>query len=162
MRIQIDQSGKIEETNKNTILAYSNGKNDVVLIKSATKRQLLDKFRRIGQPKLFIYRTFAAGLYLLLKPNISELNSISIDTEWLGKNRLIKDIFSEILQKQKVKSKPDIYFVFVGKSSPAHVLAWNTYKSVKQKKKRKFKIRTLDFTSLALLALKSPQKKTEV
>jgi len=162
MKVEIDQSGKIEETNKNTILAFSNGKNDVVVIKSKTKRQLLEMFRRIGQPKLFIYRTFTAGIFLLVEPYLPFLTTISIDTEWLGKDRLISDIFSEFLQKKKVLYKPTITFCFVGKNSPAHILAWSTYKSFSQKKPHKRKIRALSLEKLASLALKSPQKKTEV
>jgi len=163
MKVEIDQSGKIEETNKNTVLAFSNGKHGVVLIRSKTKRQLLEMFRRIGKPKLFIYRTFTAGIFLLVEPYITSLSTIAIDTEWLGKDRLISDIFSEFVQKRKVLHKPNITFCFVGKNSPVHILAWITYKSLVQKKPLKRKIRTLSMEKLASLALKkSPQKTTEV
>lgn len=38
MQIEIDQSGKIEDTRKDTVLAFSNGKNYSILIPAEVKR----------------------------------------------------------------------------------------------------------------------------
>lgn len=127
MKIEIDQSGKIEETNKNTIIAFSNGSHATVLISSNTKRQLLKIFRNQGEPKIFIYRVFTAGVFLLIKPYLSSITTIIIDIEWFGKERLISDIFFEFMHKNKLLQKPDIYFRSIGKDSPAHILALKTY-----------------------------------
>ena len=44
MNIEIDQSGKVEETQHDTILAFSNGKSKAVSISARTKRKLQDVF----------------------------------------------------------------------------------------------------------------------
>lgn len=161
MKIEIDQSGKIEETNKNTILAFSNGEKNVIVITANIKRQLQEIFRRQGQPKLFIYRTFTAGIFLLVKPYLGKITDITIDIEWTGKERLISDIFSEFIQKNNLPEKPILHFQLLGKESKAHILAWNIYKALvrKSKKMQKPKIRKLTFKQLFSLALKFPIKK---
>lgn len=129
MQVEIDQSGKIEETNRDTVLAFSNGKNDTVIILAETKRRILEIFRRRGEPKLYIYRTFTAGVFLLVHPYLAHIDSIMCDIEWEGKNRVIADIFNEFLQKYAIEHKPTLHFQLVGKQSPAHILAWTTYKT---------------------------------
>ena len=54
MRIEIDQSGKIENTNKNTIIAFSNNKFKSIFISAKDKREIQKFFRRIGKPRIFV------------------------------------------------------------------------------------------------------------
>jgi len=44
MNIEIDQSGKVERTNQDTIVAFSNGKSSSVKITGETKRRLQGRF----------------------------------------------------------------------------------------------------------------------
>ena len=67
MKIEIDQSGKIENTNKHTYLAFSNHQHFVLKINSVEKRKLQKYFRSIGKSKLFIYLTFASLIILAFK-----------------------------------------------------------------------------------------------
>ena len=67
MIIQVDQSNKIEKTNKDTIIGLADGKNYSILINRKIKRKLQEEFRKQGKPKLFVYRTFIAGVVLLIK-----------------------------------------------------------------------------------------------
>lgn len=90
MQYQIDQSGKIEDTSKNTVLALANSKSFSVLITAKCKRQLQDVFRRRGQNRIFVYWTFAAGVALLLKDQLKAVNEVIIDEEYTGKDKLIK------------------------------------------------------------------------
>jgi len=46
MKIEIDQSGKIEETNVDTVIALSNGVKFSVRIHRRTKRRLQEEFRK--------------------------------------------------------------------------------------------------------------------
>jgi len=151
VKVEIDQSGKIEETNKDTILAFSNKIKGAVEIKRKAKRQLLEIFRRSGQPKLFVYRTFAAGIFLLLEPYLKEIASIAIDVEWTGKERLICDIFFEFWQKSGARNKPEIVFQHLGKNSPAHILARESYRN----KNRRKNLRKLSLQQICRLAVKN-------
>ena len=63
MRIEIDQSGKIENTNKNTIIAFSNNKFKSIFISAKDKREIQKFFRRIGKPRIFVYKTFAILIF---------------------------------------------------------------------------------------------------
>src|SRR5437762_13916338 len=63
--MQLDQSGKIEQTQYSTVLCLSNGDWYAVRIRAATKRQLQEIFRRNGQVRNYILFTFSATLALL-------------------------------------------------------------------------------------------------
>lgn len=124
MQVQIDQSGKIENTSKNTVLAFSNSKSFSVLITAKCKRQLQDIFRQRGQNRFFIYWTFAAGIALLLLNQVNEITEVVIDKEYTNKDRLIRKILINSLQKLEVNKIPEIYFDRIGKKSKAHYIAY--------------------------------------
>jgi len=50
MKIEIDQSRKVEDTNRLTIVAYSNGKAKSLMITARDKKSLQSLFRRIKHP----------------------------------------------------------------------------------------------------------------
>lgn len=126
MKIYIDQSGKIENTNKHTILALSNDQKCSVLIPAKIKRQLLEIFRMKGNKKRFIFRTFAAGIFILLKYAKLNNKEIVIDMEYPGRDKQIK-IFLETMTSKDAMS---FEFVFqrIGKKSDAHHIAYQTNK----------------------------------
>lgn len=120
MRLEIDQSGKIEDTSKHTFLAFSNKEHFVIKISSMEKRKLQKHFRKIGKSRIFIYLTLATLIIFLLKNAKTQTGQIIIDIEYLGKGHLIKDLIKTLDKKFKVE---DISFHQVGKKSPAHYLA---------------------------------------
>jgi len=83
MKVQIDQSWKIENTNKDTILAFANSKTHAIRIPAKVKKDIQTQFRLVGMPKLFIYRTFRAGVFLLVKDYLDEITDIVITFEEL-------------------------------------------------------------------------------
>ncbi len=125
MNIEIDQSVKIEETNKATVLAFSNDKEYAILILGKTKRALQELFRVRGKPRIFIYETFAAGIVLLLKNDINKYEIIIIDQEYPGKNKIIKNMIYRMLTRFSNK-RPEILFKRIGKKSKAHGTAHHT------------------------------------
>jgi hypothetical protein len=86
MKIEIDQSGKIEKTSKHTYLALSNSEHFVLKISSTEKKKIQNYFRNIGKPRIFIYATFASLLAILFKNIKHKSNQIIIDIEYPGKN----------------------------------------------------------------------------
>src|SRR3989344_3066188 len=148
MKIEIDQSGKVEQTGKDTILAISNEDWDTVIIKAKTKRRLQEIFRRHGQTQNFVLFTFSAGLAILIKRN-NKYGKVTIDLEYAGKEPVIKELVIEILSSET--QIPQIYFKSIGKLSNAHHYAHDTAtKEIKPKK-------TIGFEELFLTI-----KKTEV
>lgn len=116
---QIDQSGKIEQTNRQTIIALANGKKKTVKISSTEKQKLIKTIMELDKPKKkYVHRIFAALLFLLLRgEEIKE--PIMIDKEYFGHEADIKNILLQLFEKHRSKS-PEIEFGFVGKKSPAH------------------------------------------
>ena len=131
MKIEVDQSGRIEETNRDTVLALSNGVNYSIRIHRRTKRKLLEDFRKQGKPKLFTIKVFSAGVYFLIKDYINKTDRIVIDVEYDGKSSLIKSILAEYINgKNEVKGK--ISFKSIGRKSNAHILAIEIYRKNKK------------------------------
>lgn len=121
MATSIDQSGKIENTSKATILCLSNDKWDAVLIPSKVKRQIQEMFKRNGKIRNFIFFTFAASLALLIRRN-NHLKHVVIDREYFGKEAIIKNILLRMLKNKK--SPPNIVFSNIGKRAMAHNRAY--------------------------------------
>ncbi len=126
MTYQIDQSGKVEDTNKLTVVAYANGRSKSVKIGSAEKQKLLKVMRELDFPKRnYIYKIFAALVYVLLVDE--NIDSIVIDHEYVGHEATIKGIIIQLLSKNG-KNVPQIRFDYIGKWSNAHKAAINVYR----------------------------------
>ena len=120
MRIEVDQSGKIEDTSKHTFLAFSNTQRRVLKISSVEKRKLQKYFKDKGKSKIFIYITFASLVIILLK-NLKLKNiQIIIDVEYTGRGHLIKNLKSI----NPTFPTDDICFHQIGKKSHAHYLTY--------------------------------------
>ena len=130
MKYQIDQSAKIEQTNKTTVIAYSNDNQFALVIPRRLKRRIQEVFRLHGFSSLFTYYLFSVGLFYLLE-HLEKKENIIIDTEYPGKDKIIISFLKPLLIKNK---KPDhrISFARIGNRPPAHYAA----KDVFDKKKR--------------------------
>lgn len=128
MKIYIDQSSKTEYTSKNSVVAFSNHHNSSVLLKSKDKRKLEKIFREINKPKQFIYQVFSAMICILILPEISHINQIIIDTEYIGQENLIKNYIIQILRKKGIFfDKNIVSFNQVGRKAICHQIAIDTY-----------------------------------
>ncbi len=137
MRIEIDQSGKIENTNRPTIIAYSNKNNDVLLISAKDKKEIQKYFRNLGKPKLFIYLTFIVIVSYLIKDHIKNGDQIIIDREYPGYEKLISKKVKEIIVENSNTKDISVYISQIGKKSNAHDLAWKELQSKTHKNIRK-------------------------
>lgn len=123
MRYQIDQSGKIEQTERHTVLACTNDTNMTILLKKREKRKLQRFFKIVELQKVFPYLTFAALVALLLKklkPNFK----ITIDREYSGHEVFIEEKVIVYLEQLGITTLPPIRFGHVGKLSAAHTFAY--------------------------------------
>lgn len=134
MQVDVDQSGKIGQTNVDTVLAFANGESFALLIPRRVKQACLHELRRRGIAATDIYlRLFAVGLYYLLRQHISSMDLVILDQEYPGQEQKIKQRLFNLLRRngQKIDSAR-LTFSNVGKESTAHRLAIEVYR-----KKRK-------------------------
>lgn len=127
MKYQIDQSGKIENTGVQTVLAVSNHTVYTVAIPAKVKRQFQEICRRNGLTRLYVYILFAIGVHALIV-KLKTRSNIIIDTEYPGKEKLIKDLIEIFMGKQKT----NIDFARIGNKPKVHYAAHDVYT---QKKK---------------------------
>ena len=119
---QIDQSGKIEQTNLNTIIVLCNDNIASVIFKRKSKRALQKIFRDNKKQRFFPYLAFSALLAILLKANIPK-SRVIIDHEYLNYEHLILERTHSYLKTLGVKHAPSLQFGHIGKTSSAHNLA---------------------------------------
>lgn len=133
MKIEIDQSLKIERTDKNTVVAFSNHISASILIKAKEKREIQKIFRQDGKPDMFVYKTFAILVFLLIKEHLKKINEIIIDKEYPGKDNLIKSFLMREIKKVRPEFSPQaIIFKQIGKKSQAHFVAHGVIANKKQ------------------------------
>lgn len=123
MHFSIDQSGKIEDTSVDTILAMCS--NDIqysIKIPKKLKQDLFIKCKKSSKKNL-TFRLFSFCLYLLLKNKIQKNSIILIDEEYSGHNADIKQL---LLKNLKIK-KEQITFGLVGKKDASHRVANQTF-----------------------------------
>ncbi len=151
MLFQIDQSGHVEYTSQDTVLGASNSIQISLKVTSQTKRKLQQKCRESGISRIFVYRTFAALIFLLIRDYLGVITEIVIDIEYPGKNSLIKDILLEFLQ-DKSKSL-QITFSRIGNHPPVHYLAYNVFTG------KNIPTKLVRFSEIEALVIKKPIKK---
>lgn len=127
MRIEVDQSGKIEQLNKDSIIAFSNKNQFSILIPKDAKQEIFKLYK--GKIKDLRYRLFCIGIYYCLKNYIKEKELITICCEYIGKENLIKSFILDYLRKDYAKIDPKIIrFGIIGKKSNAHAVAIDVFR----------------------------------
>ena len=136
MRIEIDQSGRIEYTSKPTVVAFANSKTYSIIFLSRDKKYLQKIFRKAGTPNMFVYKTFAILIFLLVKNFTKSIDQIIIDHEYLGYDKLIKQFLLDLLRRHKKNfDSHDITFRHIGKKSFAHQIAIEAYRAKRADRK---------------------------
>ena len=128
MTYQIDQSGKVENTSKLTVVVVANGISKSIVIKGTEKRKLVTAMKSLDYPKTnYVYKIFAAMIFLLIRV-FKKNEVIYIDREYPGHESVIKDTLIWLFAKEGHKV-PQIGFSQIGKDSPAHHLAISIFRS---------------------------------
>jgi len=134
--VEIDQSGRIDQTDRPTVLALADGTSYSIYLSSKTKRECLIRLReqhRFQSSKKLYVLLFATLLYFLLIDKIAELDLAIVDTELLGLDAQIKEHTINLLRRKGVSVYPDMLtFRQIGKNSPAHHLAWRVFRGLAQ------------------------------
>ncbi len=125
MKYQIDQSIKIENTNKTTYVCLANGQILVSSISSKDKKELKLYFRELE--KLLIFKLFTFSVLCVRIIIQAKAESVTIDTEYSGHERQIKSFIFQMFKMENFK-EPIISFSQIGKKSPAHKGAYAAFK----------------------------------
>ena len=127
MRIEIDQSGKIEQLNKDSVIAFSNKTQYSILIPKEVKQEVFRLHK--GKIKELRYRLFCIGIYYCFRDYIKEKELITICCEYIGKENLIKSFLLDYLRKSyPMMDSKVIRFGKIGKSSNAHAVAIDVFR----------------------------------
>lgn len=126
MKIEIDQSGRIEYTSASTVIADSVGNS--ILLKSVDKQYIQKVFRSVGKPKRFVIETFSFLVAVIILKSYAEGNLYVIDTEYPGKDNDIKTYLFRFLTRLNCTLTGDsVSFAQIGKKSKAHEVAYGHY-----------------------------------
>ncbi len=136
--MEIDQSGKIEQLDRASSVAFSNGSSGVVFLSAKTKREIINYFSKSSlSHKEYIPTIFAAIIFLLLQDQ--KVDVLFIDEEYTNKDYVIETALIKYF-RQGNRGIPSIRFGRTGKHSPAHILAWRTF-TKKNKTSRKITLK---------------------
>ncbi len=123
MKIEVDQSGKIEQTDMDTIIAFSNSHQYAVLLTKDAKRTLIKNYRK---EKQIILKLFVACVYYTIKDYVHQAELIIIDNEYDGKQNYIKSLLLDFIRKDyRDFDKKLIRIAHITKKSKAHEVAAN-------------------------------------
>lgn len=153
MILKIDQAGKIEQTEKDTILAFSSEEIQYTIkIPKKIKQDIFSKCKKQHKKQIML-KMFSWGLYLLLKNKINENTLIFIDEEYPQKDRYIKNMLAGYLKINADR----IRFDKLGKEDISHKLANNTFSG----KLKPNEVITKDQLNISLLYTKKQLEKLQ-
>lgn len=138
MKVEIDQSGRVEDLTTGTVVAYSNSTTKSVWISAGEKREVVRFIKSNANFSLKYAPLFFTILILILLEN-EKITKILIDEEYTGQNNYILNIIKGFFESAGNKS-PEIIFGRIGKRSRAHDVAITAYRKKGRLSKRlKFK-----------------------
>jgi hypothetical protein len=135
MKVEIDQSGKLEQLNTITVLSFANGISRSILLTVPTKRLLIQYVRKsLFSEKDILVVLFSILIFLLICDQPNGISFI-IDEEYTGKEKIIEKALTRLLQEKfRNKWSGNLIFKQIGKKSPAHKLCWSIHRNKKLQK----------------------------
>jgi hypothetical protein len=133
--VEVDQSGRIDFTKDDTVLAFANAKLAYSILIPATVKRSAIKYIRSHYKQLSLpyIKLFSAALFILLRKNIEKIDTIIIDTEYYGHNGEIRGELLNYIRKVITDfPKSGVVFTQIGKHSPAHFAALETFLGIKK------------------------------
>ncbi len=122
--VEVDQSIKIEDPG-DTFLAFSDGISYAIKIPFRIKQKGLQVLRNRGKPKKRAkLLLFAACVFLLIENHLEQLQRVTVDNEYDGRQPDIKSFLLEYIRGKYPSFEPErIEIRAIGKKSPADQLA---------------------------------------
>jgi len=122
--VEVDQSVKVEDPGA-TFLAFSNSISHAIKVPSSVKQKGFQALRKRGKPrkraKLLL---FAACVFLLLENHLNQLERVTVDNEYDGREHDVKSFLLEYIKRRAPTFEAEkISIRSIGKGSPADHLA---------------------------------------
>lgn len=131
MRIEIDQSGRVEQLDTKTVVAGSNDEQHSISLTAGIKRRLKRHLRKTLFPtRDFPVILFSLLIYLLLQRFKHRPTLIEVDEEYSGKEDIIEETITKLFKLRRQRT-PIIRFIRIGKHSNAHRVAWKAHRQRK-------------------------------
>ena len=123
--LYVDLSAKAEQWTKASAVAASNDHNRVLLITAKAKAQIRQVIRRRYSRKLEQYRLLAALVYLVVKPDLPNVNYVVIDSDYAGQavESQIKEFLIQLIRRDKPDATAGMIRFQPVKGKPADKLA---------------------------------------
>jgi hypothetical protein len=122
--VEVDQSIKVEDPG-DTFLAFSDGASYAIKVPSSVKQKGFQALRNQGKPKKRArLLLFAACVFLLLRGHLEQIQQVTVDNEYDGRQDDIKSFLLEYIRRKDPSFAPErIEIRAIGKRSPADHLA---------------------------------------
>ena len=126
-RIEIDQSGKIEQTHFDTrIGAVRLERSSVVIIDRRLKRELLSEVLPVRR-KFKVLSLFTSGVFLAIKPLLAVGDIIAIDNEYPNQMKRVIRALSTLIRIHELPEPEQIIVVSHYEVERAHLLSRAPY-----------------------------------
>lgn len=123
MQLEVDQSVRIEEIHRDTVIGVANKEIGVgMILPRKVKRHFREDFRRQGKPRYFPPLLFAAATVAVLRKSSLYPTLLVVDSEYSSYENLIIGFLNSFYPAAVISIHP------VGKNSPAHAAAYLTHR----------------------------------
>lgn len=123
MKIEIDQSIRIEQLNRDTVIGLGGLQLQyAAVVPRKLKRHYKEEFRRRGISRQFAPTIFAAAIAATLEQQGANIAALVIDTEYSSYELLIENVIQSKFPTLQVE------FRQIGRSSPAHLVAYAVFR----------------------------------
>ena len=121
--IQVDQSGKVEQKEYDTVVAaVRNGVGSVVVLDRRVKRRILSERIQLKR-KRKVLKLFAASVFLAVKPLLTERDMIAIDVEYPRQMGHVARLLKRMIVMNQLPIPESIETYSHGNLLRAHALA---------------------------------------
>ena len=102
--VAVDLSAKVEQWNKNSVIAFSNGIQGSTFVSKKVKKaskDLLKIYYPHHGPAFYTFQLFAVFIYLTIQPYLQQIKKLHIDQDYSGKKTegFIKDFLLNFLRR---------------------------------------------------------------
>lgn len=127
MKLEVDQSIRIEQFNRDSIIGLGNSVMQyTALVPRKVKRHFMEEMRRRGRPRQFPPTLFAVSIVASLQACKIRPAVMVIDREYDGYVMLIEAIITYYFPEIQIE------FRQIGRKSPAHLIAYEVFRKRKE------------------------------